>query len=76
MVIGFFHPQTINFLVQAMEASRIEEDVQMHEFGMVEGGHDLDIVDLRTRMAGAALTIQMLRLDSHQHGGADQHDAT
>lgn len=50
-------------MMQAVAASRIEEDVQMEQFGMVEGGHDLDIADLRTRVGGCALYMQMLDLD-------------
>lgn len=47
-----------------MLATRIEEDTQIEHFGLVEGGHDLDIVDLRTRVSGATLFIHMHRLDS------------
>lgn len=50
--------------LQALLATRIEEDTQIEHFGLVEGGHDLDIVDLRTRISGAAMFIQMQRLDS------------
>lgn len=49
--------------VQAFAASRIEEDVQMEQYGLVEGGHDLDMVDLRTRVGGCALYLQMIEID-------------
>lgn len=46
--------------VQAVKAARIEEDVQMEIFGLVEGGHDVDIADLRTRVSGCALYLSIM----------------
>ncbi|CAI0375720.1 unnamed protein product [Linum tenue] len=32
---------------EAIELIRLEEDLQVHKWGLVEGGHDLDIADLK-----------------------------
>jgi hypothetical protein len=55
------HPGSV--CVQAVAASRIEEDVQMEQYGLVEGGHDLDMVDLRTRVGGCALYLKLVEID-------------
>jgi chaperone required for assembly of F1-ATPase len=44
----------------AVAAARVEEDYQMEEWGCVEAGHDLDIADLRTRVAAAATLVRLL----------------
>eukprot|EP00892_Ulva_mutabilis_P008893 jgi/Ulvmu1/6376/UM003_0004.1 len=49
---------------QAVRASRLEEDAQMEQYGLVEGGHDLDAADLRTRVGGCALFMLMHALDA------------
>ncbi len=48
----------------AVAAARLEEDVQMEEWGAVEAGHDLDIADVSTRIAAPALFLRLLRLGS------------
>lgn len=48
----------------AIAAARLEEDYQIEDWGMVEAGHDLDIVDINTRVGAPAM---MLRLLTHQH---------
>ena len=45
----------------AIAAARLEEDVQIQEWGLVEGGHDIDIADINVRMAAPALFLQHLR---------------
>ncbi len=40
---------------------RIEEDAQTAEWGFVEGGHDVDIADLRARIAAPVVFLDMLR---------------
>lgn len=35
----------------------------MEQYGLVEGGHDLDVVDLTTRVGGCALYLQMIGVD-------------
>ena len=44
----------------------------MEQYGMVEGGHDLDMADLRTRVAGSALSLLMLDADGALGSGASQ----
>eukprot|EP00887_Chlorella_sp_A99_P006386 scaffold3.g6386.t1 len=39
----------------ALEAARLEEDHQIGEWGLVEGGHDIDIADLRVPVRMAAM---------------------
>jgi ATP synthase F1 complex assembly factor 2 len=43
---------------------RIEEDAQAAEWGFVEGGHDVDIADLRARIAAPAVFLDLLRADA------------
>ena len=46
--------------MQAVNAARLEEQAQLELFGLVEGGHDVDEADLRTRISGGALFLAML----------------
>lgn len=45
----------------AIAAARLEENVQIQQWGHVEGGHDIDIADINVRMAAPALFLQHLR---------------
>lgn len=45
----------------AIAAARLEENVQIQQWGHVEGGHDVDIADINVRMAAPALFLQHLR---------------
>ena len=45
----------------AIAAARLEEDIQIQEWGLVEGGHDIDIADIRVRVAAPALFLEYLR---------------
>ncbi len=47
---------------QVLTAARLEEDLQIQEWGLVEGGHDIDIADLRVRVAAPCVFVRMLRL--------------
>lgn len=47
---------------EAIKASRLEEDCQMEEWGMVEAGHDLDIADTSSRIAAPSLFVRLLAL--------------
>ena len=38
---------------------RLEEDAQAAEWGFVEGGHDVDIADLRARIAAPVAFLQL-----------------
>ena len=44
----------------AIAASRVEEDYQLKDWGMVEAGHDLDIADINSRIAGPAIFLRLL----------------
>ncbi len=45
----------------AIAAARLEEDMQIQEWGLVEGGHDIDIADINVRMAAPVLFLQHLK---------------
>lgn len=47
----------------AVAAARLEEDKQIEEWGFVEGGHDIDIADLRVRVAAPSVFLRLL----HRH---------
>ena len=51
----------------AMEAARLEEDVQVEEWGFVQGGHDIEAADLRARLT-AALVMRYLLLEWARDG--------
>eukprot|EP01025_Chloroclados_australasicus_P051182 TRINITY_DN59533_c0_g1_i1.p2 TRINITY_DN59533_c0_g1~~TRINITY_DN59533_c0_g1_i1.p2 ORF type:complete len:146 (-),score=17.03 TRINITY_DN59533_c0_g1_i1:315-689(-) len=72
LLIGFALHSSQLSIEQAVHASRLEEDVQMERYGLVEGGHDVDIVDLRTRAAGAALFLKLYELEGT--AGSAQQD--
>lgn len=42
---------------EAIELIRLEEDLQVDKWGLVEGGHDLDIADLRVQISSAAVFL-------------------
>ncbi|KAM7512545.1 hypothetical protein LguiB_011420 [Lonicera macranthoides] len=46
---------------EAIELVRLEEDLQVDRWGLVEGGHDVDIADLRVQMASAAVFLGLSR---------------
>lgn len=46
---------------QAIDASRLEEDYQLEEWGAVEAGHDLDIADINIRVFSPSLLLQLLK---------------
>lgn len=45
---------------EAVKAVRLEEDHQVEEWGFVEGGHDIDIADLRVRIAAPSVFLRLL----------------
>lgn len=47
-------------LDQVIEASRIEESHQIEEWGLVEGGHDIDIAELNVRISAPLVFLDML----------------
>jgi ATP synthase F1 complex assembly factor 2 len=46
---------------QVLAVARLEEDHQIERWGLVEGGHDVDIADLRVRVAAPCLFLHLLR---------------
>ncbi|CAA3028900.1 ATP synthase mitochondrial F1 complex assembly factor 2 [Olea europaea subsp. europaea] len=46
---------------QAIELIRLEEDLQVERWGLVEGGHDVDIADLRVQVSAATVFLGLSR---------------
>ncbi|KAL3611973.1 hypothetical protein D5086_002993 [Populus alba] len=46
---------------EAIELIRLEEDFQVDTWGLVEGGHDIDIADLRVQISSAAVFLGLSR---------------
>ncbi|KAF5740440.1 putative ATP synthase mitochondrial F1 complex assembly factor 2 mitochondrial precursor [Tripterygium wilfordii] len=46
---------------EAIELIRLEEDLQVDRWGLVEGGHDLDIADLGVQISSAAAFLGLSR---------------
>ncbi|KAF1885647.1 hypothetical protein Lal_00039494 [Lupinus albus] len=46
---------------EAIELIRLEEDLQVDRWGLVEGGHDVDIADLRVQIASAIVFLGLSR---------------
>ncbi len=47
---------------EAIRALRLEEDTQMAKWGLVEGGHDIDIADINVRIAAPVVFLKLLKL--------------
>ncbi|KAL3692844.1 hypothetical protein R1sor_006495 [Riccia sorocarpa] len=45
---------------KALDIIRLEEEHQIEEWGLVEGGHDIDIADLRVRISAASIFLRLL----------------
>lgn len=48
-------------LEEAIELIRLEEDLQVDKWGLVEGGHDVDIADLKVQISSAAAFLGLSR---------------
>lgn len=46
---------------EAIELIRLEEDLQVDKWGLVEGGHDVDIADLRVQISSATVFLALSR---------------
>lgn len=46
---------------EAIELIRLEEDFQVDRWGLVEGGHDVDIADLKVQISSAAVFLALSR---------------
>ncbi len=51
---------------EAIQLARLEEEVQIEEWGLVEGGHDIDLADARVRISAPSVFIRLLRLSSNR----------
>ncbi|KAE8655817.1 cystinosin-like protein [Hibiscus syriacus] len=49
---------------EAIELIRLEEDLQVGKWGLVEGGHDIDIADLKVQIASATVFLGLSRKNS------------
>ncbi|KZV57696.1 hypothetical protein F511_03156 [Dorcoceras hygrometricum] len=59
IAIGIFRGR-LN-IEQAIELIRLEEDLQVDKWGMVEGGHDVDVADLRVQVSSATVFLGLSR---------------
>ncbi|CAA0839173.1 ATP12 protein-related [Striga hermonthica] len=59
IAIGVFRGQLS--IEQAIELIRLEEDLQVDRWGLVEGGHNVDIADLRVQISSAAVFLGLSR---------------
>ncbi|KAL3629133.1 hypothetical protein CASFOL_026355 [Castilleja foliolosa] len=59
IAIGVFHGRLS--IEQAIELIRLEEDLQVDRWGLVEGGHDVDVADLRVQISSAAVFLGLSR---------------
>ena len=48
-------------LYEALEAARLEEDHQIAEWGLVEGGHDIDLSDIKVRVSAPSVFMRLLK---------------
>jgi ATP synthase F1 complex assembly factor 2 len=46
---------------EATKAARAEEDASIEEWGLVEGGHDVDQADIAVRLAAPRTMMSLLR---------------
>ncbi|EOY02648.1 ATP12 [Theobroma cacao] len=49
---------------EAIELIRLEEDLQVDKWGLVEGGHDVDIADLKVQISSATVFLGLSRRNS------------
>ncbi|TXG54775.1 hypothetical protein EZV62_020031 [Acer yangbiense] len=59
IAIGLFRGK-LN-IEEAIELIRLEEDFQVDKWGLVEGGHDIDIADLRVQISSAVVFLGLSR---------------
>ncbi|KAJ9152800.1 hypothetical protein P3X46_026321 [Hevea brasiliensis] len=60
IAIGIFRGK-LN-IEEAIELIRLEEDLQVDKWGLVEGGHDVDIADLRVQISSATVFLGLSRI--------------
>ncbi|XVF60138.1 hypothetical protein PTKIN_Ptkin08bG0019900 [Pterospermum kingtungense] len=59
IALGIFHGKLQ--IDEAIELIRLEEDLQVDKWGLVEGGHDVDIADLKVQVSSAAAFLGLSR---------------
>ncbi|KAF8399864.1 hypothetical protein HHK36_015735 [Tetracentron sinense] len=57
--IGIFCERLL--IEEAIELIRLEEDLQVDRWGLVEGGHDVDTADLKVQISSAAVFLELSR---------------
>ncbi|OVA12088.1 ATP12 [Macleaya cordata] len=57
--IGIFRGRLT--IEEAIELVRLEEDLQVDRWGLVEGGHDVDVADLKVQISSAAVFLGLSR---------------
>mmetsp|Transcript_46455 Transcript_46455/g.75820 ORF Transcript_46455/g.75820 Transcript_46455/m.75820 type:complete len:170 (+) Transcript_46455:467-976(+) len=60
LVIGLALYKKHISIEQAVQAVRVDEEQQIKDWGMVEGNHDLDRLDMRVRLAAASVFVDLL----------------
>ena len=50
---------------EAIDASRVEEEFNIEQWGLVEGGHDLDQLNNSVQINSAVVFLQLLRDDGN-----------
>ena len=59
------HPESpFQDLSKAIDASRVEEEFQISNWGMVEGGHDYDRLNCSVQLRAAQLLIKAIAIDN------------
>lgn len=47
---------------EAIKISRVEEEFQIGNWGLVEGAHDIDVADLTAKLSAAKVFLNLRRL--------------
>lgn len=53
---------------EAIKISRLEDDLQLQDWGYVEGGHDIDESDNKVRILAASVFMRLLKIVSWKAG--------
>jgi ATP synthase F1 complex assembly factor 2 len=61
LLIGMSLIRNVISIDEATRAARTEEDASIEEWGLVEGGHDVDQADIVVRLAAPRTMMSLLR---------------
>ena len=61
LLIGMSLIRNVISIDEATRAARTEEDASIEEWGLVEGGHDVDQADIAVRLAAPRTMMSLLR---------------